>query len=40
MDGETSLLPAFYAQRIQRDLGELHKHLPDGATVHDPNART
>ncbi|HET7470693.1 MAG TPA: hypothetical protein VFJ81_13505, partial [Gemmatimonadales bacterium] len=38
MEGEDSRLPAFYQQRIQRDLGPLHPHLPDGALMHDPNA--
>ena len=30
--------PDFYAARIQRDLGDLHRHLPAGALMHDPNA--
>jgi hypothetical protein len=38
MEGEEQALPAFYQARIQRDLGELHRHLPDGAVMHDPNA--
>ncbi|HEX2219649.1 MAG TPA: hypothetical protein VHG35_12665 [Gemmatimonadales bacterium] len=38
MEGEHQRLPVFYEQRIQRDLGELHRHLPPGAIMHDPNA--
>jgi hypothetical protein len=38
MNGETDRLPGFYAARIERDLGELHRHLPAGAVMHDPNA--
>ncbi|HEX6670107.1 MAG TPA: hypothetical protein VF061_11135, partial [Gemmatimonadales bacterium] len=38
MEGEEQALPPFYQARIQRDLGELHRHLPDGAVMHDPNA--
>jgi hypothetical protein len=38
MEGESETLPAFYEQRIRRDLGALHPHLPAGALMHDPNA--
>ncbi|HEU5170969.1 MAG TPA: hypothetical protein VFU46_10545 [Gemmatimonadales bacterium] len=38
MEGTTERLPAFYAERIARDLGDLHRHLPAGGTMHDPNA--
>ena len=38
MDGETERLPAFYARRIEHDLGPLYEHLPPGAMMHDPNA--
>ncbi len=38
MEGENDRLPAFYQDRIRRDLGELHQHLPPGAVMHDPNA--
>jgi len=38
MDGESDRLPAFYARRIEHDLGELYQHLPAGAMMHDPNA--
>jgi hypothetical protein len=38
MEGEDDRLPAFYQARIERDLGELHRHLPAGAIMHDPNA--
>lgn len=38
MEGEDRPLPRFYQARIERDLGELHRHLPPGAIMHDPNA--
>ena len=38
MEGENHSLPLFYQARIQRDLGQLHAHLPAGAVMHDPNA--
>ena len=38
MEGTEQELPEFYGARIQRDLGELHRHLPAGAIMHDPNA--
>jgi hypothetical protein len=38
MEGETDRLPAFYAQRIEHDLGDLYPHLPAGSMMHDPNA--
>jgi hypothetical protein len=38
MDGQTDRLPAFYRERIARDLGALFPHLPPGAMMHDPNA--
>jgi hypothetical protein len=38
MEGETTKLPDFYAQRIAHDLGPLFAHLPPGAMMHDPNA--
>jgi len=38
MDGDTEQLPAFYSDRIQRDLGSLFEHLPAGAMMHDPIA--
>ncbi len=37
-DGETAVVPDFYAERVQRDLGPLWKWLPPGALEHDPNA--
>jgi hypothetical protein len=37
-DGETDTLPAFYTEKIKRDLGAFWDHLPDGALRHDPNA--
>ncbi len=38
LEGETSVLPKFYQNRIQRDLGPLWEALPPGALMHDPNA--
>jgi hypothetical protein len=38
MEGETDRLPAFYARRIEHDLGDLYPHLPAGSMMHDPNA--
>ena len=35
---ETDEIPAFYRERIRRDLGPLYQYLPEGAIVHDPNA--
>jgi hypothetical protein len=38
MEGRSDRLPAFYEQRIRRDLGELFNYLPPGGMMHDPNA--
>ena len=38
MEGATDQLPAFYAGRIEHDLGALYKYLPPGSIMHDPNA--
>lgn len=37
-DGETTVIPQFYIDRMKDDLGFLWDHLPDGAIEHDPNA--
>ena len=37
-EGESEVLPAFYAERVRRDLGPLWPFLPAGALTHDPNA--
>ncbi len=37
-EGETAAVPAFYAERVRRDLGPLWDWLPAGALEHDPNA--
>lgn len=37
-EGESSTLPAFYLDRVRRDLGSLWDALPAGALEHDPNA--
>ncbi len=34
----TDVLPTFYADQIQKDLGPMWKWLPEGALQHDPNA--
>jgi hypothetical protein len=38
LDGETTVLPDFYHNRIRTELGPLYQWLPDGALYHDPNA--
>jgi hypothetical protein len=38
LEGTTAELPGFYRARIERDLGRLYRHLPQGALMHDPNA--
>jgi len=38
LEGETDVLPAFYHDRILRELGPLYEYLPEGALYHDPNA--
>lgn len=35
---ETNEIPAFFVERIRRDLGEFWDWLPEGAITHDPNA--
>jgi hypothetical protein len=37
-DGESTVLPGFYEERIRRNLGSLWDVLPAGALHHDPNA--
>ena len=37
-EGESVVLPAFYQDRIRRDLGPFWSALPQGALYHDPNA--
>jgi len=37
-EGERTALPAFFRQRVQRDLGPFWSWLPKGALYHDPNA--
>jgi hypothetical protein len=38
MEGESTVLPEFYHNRIRRELGPMYEHLPAGAVYHDPNA--
>ncbi len=38
MEGETTVLPEFYHNRIRTELGSLYQWLPAGALEHDPNA--
>jgi hypothetical protein len=37
-EGETKVLPRFYMDQVQRDLGPFWKSLPEGALFHDQNA--
>lgn len=37
-EGETTEIPAFYINRVKRELGPLWAYLPEGALQHDPNA--
>ncbi|PTX15020.1 radical SAM superfamily enzyme YgiQ (UPF0313 family) [Pontibacter mucosus] len=37
-EGETTVLPSFYKNIIQRDLGDWWQWLPEGALEHDQNA--
>ncbi len=37
-EGETTEIPAFYVNRIKKELGPLYEWLPEGALMHDPNA--
>ena len=34
----TNILPHFYAEQVQKDLGPMWDWLPEGALLHDPNA--
>ena len=38
LEGETTVLPDFYRDRIRRELGPFWDYLPEGALEHDPNA--
>jgi len=38
LDGETTVLPEFYHNRIRQDLGPMYQYLPEGAIYHDPTA--
>jgi hypothetical protein len=38
LDGETTVLPEFYHNRIRHDLGPMYQYLPEGAIYHDPTA--
>jgi len=38
MEGETTVLPDFYHDRIRRELGPMYAYLPEGALYHDPTA--
>jgi hypothetical protein len=37
-EGESDILPAFYTDRMRKDLGPWWDALPEGALRHDPNA--
>jgi hypothetical protein len=38
LDGETTVLPEFYHNRIRHDLGPMYQYLPEGSIYHDPTA--
>ena len=38
VEGESTVLPKFYENRIRKNLGPLWDALPDGAVMHDQNA--
>ncbi len=38
MDGKSETIPAFFVERIKKDLGSDWDWLPEGAIYHDPNA--
>jgi hypothetical protein len=38
LDGESTVLPEFYHNRIRHDLGPMYQWLPEGAIYHDPTA--
>jgi hypothetical protein len=38
LDGETTVLPEFYHNRIRHDLGPMKQYLPERAIYHDPTA--
>jgi hypothetical protein len=38
MEGDTTVLPEFYHNRIRHDLGPMYQYLPEGAIYHDPTA--
>ena len=37
-EGESDVLPAFYTERVRKDLGHWWDALPEGSLRHDPNA--
>jgi len=37
-EGESDVVPAFYMDRVRRDLGPWWDALPEGSLRHDPNA--
>ncbi len=37
-EGESTVLPTFYVDRVRKDLGPLWEFLPEGALEHDPYA--
>jgi hypothetical protein len=38
LNGESTVLPKFYMDRIRNELGAFFPYLPEGALEHDPNA--
>jgi hypothetical protein len=37
-EGESEVLPAFYTERVRKDLGPWWDAMPEGSLRHDPNA--
>jgi len=38
LEGESQVLPAFFKDKVKKDLGPMWSWLPEGALEHDPNA--
>jgi len=37
VEGQTEVLPPFFRDKVERDLGSLWPWVPEGALRHDPN---
>jgi hypothetical protein len=38
LEGQTTVLPEVYRERLRASMGPFFQHLPEGAIEHDPNA--